>query len=306
MRVNIKPIQSLAMSLPPSAARVAKRIGVYPRYRNQLRLCREGYAQYGKRYPQTTLFIAGLPKSGTTWLERMVSSYPGFHEILIPDVAKYELETGGSHDYELPSDIFSRFDQMLVLTKMHVHGSENNVRLLHEANVNYVVLYRDLRDVAISHFHYVRQTPWHPEYPLYIGLSLHEGLALFAERTLEPFAQWVYSWHDRRDTKRSIMTSYEALLSDPVGVMTQVATLFELDNSPETVQSIVDKHSFKRLSGGRQRGESDKNSFFRKGVAGDWVNHFTPELKALYKEKIGRFLIDFGYEEHLSSRSKIN
>ena len=31
------------------------------------------------RYPQNVIFIAGLPKSGSTWLRDMFSSLSGFH-----------------------------------------------------------------------------------------------------------------------------------------------------------------------------------------------------------------------------------
>ena len=95
--------------LPPSGARLAKRLTVGARYRAQASACREGFQTYADRYPQKVLFVAGLPKSGTTWVEKMLSSFPGFHELLIPDVATHELSTGGSHDYELPDDMFDRF-----------------------------------------------------------------------------------------------------------------------------------------------------------------------------------------------------
>ena len=35
----------------------------------------------------------------------MIASYPGFHELLIPDVAAYELAAGGSHDSGLPTEV---------------------------------------------------------------------------------------------------------------------------------------------------------------------------------------------------------
>jgi hypothetical protein len=269
---------------------------VYPRYWQQARACRDGFRLFGDRYPQKVLFVAGLPKSGSTWLERMLSSYPGFHQLLIPDVAAYELTSGGSHDYELPDDMFSRFGKMLVLTKMHVHGSIHNVKVLRQAGIRYVVLYRDLRDVAISHHFYVRQTPWHPEYPVYVNLSLPEGLAAFAERTLEPFADWVRLWHQNRDPEMSLELRYEHMLTDPIRVMTRVAQHFELDSSTETTRSIVERHSFKRLSGGRAQGQDSHSSFFRKGISGDWKNHFTDELRDIYKQRIGDFLVEFGYE----------
>lgn len=289
-------LESLGRRLPPPLAREAKRLVVHPRYYLQARACRRGFRDFGDRYPQKALFIAGLPKSGTTWLERMLSSYPGFHDLLIPDVASHELSRGGSDDYELPADMFARFENMLVVTKMHIRGSPHNVETLRAAGVRYAVLYRDLRDVAVSHVFYVRQVPWHPEYPLYVERSLEDGLSLFAERTLSRFAEWVRSWHENADPQACVILKYEDMLSDPVAALGLVARHFQLDDSEAVLSSIADAHSFRRLSGGRARGEADSASFFRKGVAGDWRSHFTQPLRDAYKERIGSFLIDVGYE----------
>lgn len=292
-------IEQLARTyLPPAAARLAKRAAVYPRYWRQRRACRAGYRQYGERYSQHVLFVAGLPKSGTTWLERMLTGYAGFHTLLIPDVAAYELRTGGSHDYELPDDIFGRWREMLVVSKMHVHGSAHNAALLRRAGVRYVVLYRDLRDVAVSHYFYVRQTPWHPEFPLYSRLTLPEALIAFANRTAAAFSAWVRSWDENRDPDLSLMMRYEDLLADTAGTVARIAQHFSLDDSPATVQRLVAQHSFRRLSGGRSPGEDDAHSFFRKGVSGDWCNHFSTTTKAIYKEVVGDFLIRYGYERN--------
>lgn len=297
MVIRAKQIERFARAtFPPAPARFAKRFAVWPRYWWQARACRRGYERFGERYPQTVLFIAGLPKSGTTWLKKMVGHYPGFHELLIPDATAYELATGGSHDYELPSDTFERFERMLVLTKMHIGASPNNLRLLDEAGVHYVILFRDLRDIAISHFYYVRNTPWHPEHPIYRRLDLQTGLRVFAERTLSPYVEWVRSWLTNRDPARSIVLRYEQMLDDPHDCLTEVARLFQLDASPETVGRIVAAHDFKQMSGGRERGQVGETEFVRKGVAGDWVCHFTPELCALYDEKIGDLPIEFGFE----------
>lgn len=291
-------LESLARRfLPPVLARTAKRFMVHPRARKQAAACRAGFERYGDRYPHPVLFVAGLPKSGTTWLERMLGSYPGYHEYLIPDVAAHELRTGGSHDYDLPEDMFRRFDRMLVLTKMHVHGSPHNVRLLHEAGVPYAVLHRDLRDVAVSNHFYVRNTPWHPEHRHHAGRTLAEGLRVFADRTLPAYVDWVRSWMTNHDPARGIILRYEEMLTDTAGCMTRLARHFGLDDDPETIAGIVDRNSFRRLSDGRDRGQSSDSSFFRKGVAGDWRNQFTPELKDLYRERIGDFLIEVGDEE---------
>lgn len=294
----VKTLENLTRRyLPPPAARLAKRFAVHPRYAAQAEACRKGFREYGDRYPQKVLFVAGLPKSGTTWLEKMVSSWPGYHELLIPDVAAHELRTGGSHDYDIPEDTFTRMKGMLVLTKMHVHGSEHNAGVLRESGVPYVILFRDLRDVAVSNAFYVRNTPWHPEHPHYAGKDTGACLEVFAERTLPAYAEWVRSWDRNRDAERSVVLRYEQLLGDPMGCLREVARVFELDAGEERLREIVEAHSFKRMSGGRDRGQDDGGQFVRKGVAGDWVNHFDDRLRAVYKERIGDFLVEFGYEE---------
>ncbi len=292
-----KKLEQLARkTLPPPAARLAKRLAVYPRYASQAKVCRAGFREHGDDYPQKILFVAGLPKSGTTWLEKMLSSWPGFGELLIPEVAAHEMKHGGSDTYDLPPRMFDRMKGMLVLTKMHVHGSEHNARVLADAGVNYAVLFRDLRDVAVSNTFYVRNTPWHPEHPHYAGKSVPECLAVFAERTLDDYANWVRLWDRNADPQRSVILRYEQMLDNVEACLQQIATLFELDASPERIREIADANSFNRMSGGRARGEESGSAFVRKGVAGDWRNHFTPALCDLYKTRIGRFLIDFGYE----------
>ncbi len=226
----------------------------------------------------------------------MLSSYPGYQHVTIPEAVEYELRTGGSHDFELPTDLVDRFREALVVSKLHVHGSSHNARLLHEAEVPYVVLYRDLRDIAVSHYFYVRRTPWHPECEDYVDLDVEEGLLHFGRTLLPDFVDWMRSWRENRDSDQSIELRYEDLLANTVEEFRRVADHFGLDASPPTVDRIVAEHRFEAMSNGRSRGEQDEGSFVRKGVAGDWQNHFTSQVKDLFKRHAGQVLIDFGYE----------
>ncbi|MCS3697432.1 hypothetical protein GGP73_002135 [Salinibacter ruber] len=162
-----------------------------------------------------------------------------------------------------------------------------------------MVLYRDLRDVAVSHYFYVRRTPWHPEYEDYRGLDVEEGLLHFGRTLLPEFVDWMRSWRERREPQQSIELRYEDLLDDAVGEFRHVASHFGLDASPATIERIVTEHRFATMSNGRSRGEQDEQSFARKGVAGDWQNHFTDAAKELFKTHAGQALIDFGYESDI-------
>jgi hypothetical protein len=252
-----------------------------------------------RKYRNPVLFVAGLPKSGTTWMESMLSSYPGYQKIMISEAIEYEVENKGSHNFDLPAGLFDRINNMLVVLKLHIHGSRHNADILRRGNIPYIVMYRDLRDVAVSHVFYVRRTPWHPEHPKYNGLSIEKGLHHFGKTLLPEFVEWIRSWHKNRDSENSLVVRYEDLLDDTTENLYKVTRLFDLPDDRDMIQSIVEAHQFKNVSGGRIRGEDEDGSFFRKGISGDWKNHFTPELKRLYKEKAGQALIDFGYETDL-------
>lgn len=62
------------------------------------------------------------------------------------------------------------------------------------------------------------------------------------------------------------------------------------------LQQILNQNSFARLTGGRRKGQEDVNSHYRKGVPGDWKNHFSTEHIQHFKNKYNDILVKLGYE----------
>ena len=62
------------------------------------------------------------------------------------------------------------------------------------------------------------------------------------------------------------------------------------------LDEIIERTSFKKMSGGRQAGQQDVGSGRRKGQAGDWVNYFTPRDRVLFAAAAQPALERFGYE----------
>jgi len=67
--------------------------------------------------------------------------------------------------------------------------------------------------------------------------------------------------------------------------------------SGELLLGRVYDHRFEKRAGGREQGAADAQSHYRKGKAGDWANHFTPEHVAAFKEKFGDVVKQLGYFE---------
>lgn len=259
-----------------------------------------GYDRHGSRYPNPILFIAGLPKSGTTWLENMLASYPGFQPITPVGAVQYEVKRKESHSYPLPKDFFRSLKSELLIIKMHLNGSVHNAEVLVSDKIKYVILFRDLRDVALSYGFYVSRTPWHPDFIQYKNLSPGERLKVFADTHLEEYKNWIQLWRDNRDPELSIIITYEEMRRNPVKALARAAALFGLDSSPDLISSIVDQHALDKIPPEADQGPQSIGSVVRKGQVGDWANYFTPELKTIYKERIGQLLIDLGYETDLN------
>ena len=62
------------------------------------------------------------------------------------------------------------------------------------------------------------------------------------------------------------------------------------------IADIVNKNSFEKMSGGRKVSEEDIRSHYRKGLAGDWKNHFKAVHLELFYEKFPNLIKKLGYE----------
>ena len=265
------------------------------RYCRQWLQGRIGRFRHEGGHRQDLLFVAGLPKSGTSWVESMLASFEGFQEIMPPSVIFHEIRRGGSHTFELSESLFRWLEGGSYVMKLHAHGSESNASVLRKRGLRHAVVYRDLRDVAVSHYFYVRRTPWHPEHSDYRDLDVEEGLEHFADTLLAPFGRWIESWHEHADEELTIIVRYEDLLDDALGELEKLVRHFGIDAHSRRIREVQEAHSFSRMSGGRERGSSDEDSFVRKGVKGDWRNHFTSALERRFESVAGSALERGGY-----------
>ena len=63
----------------------------------------------------------------------------------------------------------------------------------------------------------------------------------------------------------------------------------------ERLLGIVYDNRYEKFAGGRQSGQENTGSHYRKGVGGDWVNHFTPRISAAFKARYGELVSRLGY-----------
>lgn len=168
-----------------------------------------------------------------------------------------------------------------------------------EINHRKFVVIRDLRDTLVSWYFSLKLSHGSNEFvdefrARLQALPQDEGLLLLVQTRLTGMA-WIQQTWLQSD---SLIVRYEDMIADEHGAYERIFDHCEIDITAESRRQIVSDQSFEARSG-RKRGEEDVTQHHRKGVAGDWRNYFTPEVKSAFKERLGNALVVAGYERDM-------
>lgn len=150
-----------------------------------------------------------------------------------------------------------------------------------------VYICRDSKDMVVSLWHFLRRRQ--PDMPFE---ELFEHVCGGAVAAGPIWSHVLGYWHaSLARPDRVLFLKYEDLLRDPCGNVRRLAAFMgkpfsAAEELAGAVEGVVGLCSFEKMKGleVNQKGSSGayhataRDAFFRKGVAGDWVNHMTPEM----------------------------
>jgi hypothetical protein len=270
----------------------------------------ESVKRIDARRPPSSLYNAVLDAEYLRlWIERSVWSRNDDTEEHLTNLTRMAIH------YFLTGEL-SKTNKRLVGDKsplLSPETMEEIARIYPEARVIHII--RDGRDAAVSAAHHswnfgkARKKSYEVsakrESTRRDPRELKEaGESIFAEDQLRKIAaEWAARVGRAMEDGPVLLgdhyseVQYEGLSMKPEERVRRLLEFLGAEAGDETVRRCVESASFERLSRGRQRGEEDPSSFFRKGIAGDWQNVFTEEDKRVFKEEAGDLLIKLGYEE---------
>jgi lipopolysaccharide transport system ATP-binding protein len=163
------------------------------------------------------------------------------------------------------------------------------------------VVIRDLRDTLVSGYFSMKVS--HAPIDRAVsrlrdalrGMSFDAGMVYLMDEWLPECARIQLSWLE----SGARLIRYEELLRDDIGVLEPL--LIEecgIDVPRERLRRIIVAHRFQSLTG-RAPGVEDVTAHERKGVHGDWRNHFSEAVKRAFKARFGGVLAATGYEQGL-------
>ena len=246
-----------------------------------------------------SIIIVEYPKSGGTWLGQLVSEY---FEIPFPRNRFPILKQSVFHSHYLPKYFLCRNKRILWLIR---DGRDVNVSYYYHQ-----LIWSDKNKLDPKTVTYTRKQLKFKDYdsieenlPDYIDYSFKHKPSKFHYfnfpgnwKTFN--LKWLKSYNKRKDNIYFIR--YEDLLENTEQELVKmISNFFKVEVNEQKIKKTVKKYSFESQTH-RKRGEENKKSFLRKGIAGDWKNKFNQEAKERYKENAGDALIQFKYEQDLN------
>jgi len=171
--------------------------------------------------------------------------------------------------------------------------------LLETCKVLYVC--RNVKDVCVSYFHHETLMKSHDlkcdiiTYAKEIykpGLCLHGG-----------FFEMLESGWKRRDHPNIMFFWYEELKQDQEKMVRKIADFIGYSLSEQKIQKLNEHMKFDNFQKASASNKANPNwfegkgQFIRKGIVGDWMNHFTPELNKEYNAWIRENLDKIGIKD---------
>jgi hypothetical protein len=149
----------------------------------------------------------------------------------------------------------------------------------------YVYVARNPFDCAVSFYHHTRGFPKHYDFAEGTWDVFFEYF-LRGEVDFGDYFDHLMSWWPKRDAPNVLFLTYERMLEQPLAAVRRLALFLGGDaaraaTDPGVLERIVAHSSFGEMRVNQRRWSSarppDMPEFVRKGVAGDWRNHFSKD-----------------------------
>lgn len=216
---------------------------------------------------QTEIIVTAYPKSGITWLIHLISdafdldqqNQPGK-----PNLGHWGPVGGRGIVRKHHSPYLPEYDGKTV-----------------------VFLQRDPRDVVVSASYYRGGVP-------ILDTIEHLGKMLALENgDTHNYETWVSSWFNRA----TYSTRYEWLHLSPLRELANIHYVvfgeWPDDDGLQKIEDAIGRQSFPNMQ------QKMGKHFCRKGVVGDWRNHFNRRMGQRMNEILGRFMLEVGYVDSL-------
>lgn len=230
----------------------------------------------------TRIVVTEYPRSGGSWVVGMLGD-----ALELPKRDIYVRPEGFFFDARR-HPWYSGYDDLGLTPSCVIKSHELPDSRLIDFPAHYVHLIRDGRDVVVSRYHYERY--FCPANGL--GPPLSTPLQGYTRRVAAEWAGYVRAWQSRRP----VTARYEGFLANPAAAIRDVLSALGFGPQETAIRRAVENNSLEKFRASLD-GTFKHDTPVRKGIAGDWRNHFTSAEIREFKAMAGEALLELGYEK---------
>ncbi|XP_067952065.1 sulfotransferase 1B1-like isoform X2 [Watersipora subatra] len=235
---------------------------------------------YKRSFPvqDDDIYLLNYPKSGTHWTWEILMMLTRGSAAFRPE-HKHEMMLETEFDSSVQKGEGRR------IINAHYLYNDMPADILNNNRAKFIQVHRNPADVAVSFYHHGKKAVG--------GLALAYNWTDYIEKLFWDEAKMINSswsnytrdwWTHCSGNSNYLPVFYEELKENPVTTIEKITEFLEIKPKGGLIEQIVSQTSIEKMKEGKREGErirlthfTPNYSMYRKGVVGDWRNHFTKE-----------------------------
>ena len=235
---------------------------------------------------RTPLLVAAYPKSGSTWLTRLLGN--ALDSPTGGSIASEDANEVATEGQDRPGPYIVRKGHYRLINDVPGPAIPAPHRLAWKCldGEKVIFLTRDPRDVCVSGAHYWRQPP-----EQFLNRMVSGDVA-----KLPAWHIYVDQWLAKRNYFPLALISYEALLYDAEYSLRSLMDRLKLEYDPARLPGVVMRQSFDARKNDYDGPHPDQHAaIMRRGVAGGWMEYFNQRMGRMCQAHFGATMARLGY-----------
>jgi Sulfotransferase domain len=201
--------------------------------------------------PSKTIFVACFPKSGSTYVTKLLAA------VTDSCVISMSTQVGGQNEQDLHQPSIAAALGKTSVAHQHAKGTYNNVALMKLYGIRPIILVRNIFDVVVSLADHIQnESPLTPTgyVPVaYSAMTRDERLASIVHLHVPWYINFYCSWVEHVADVDGMWLTYEEFFADPLAAARHLTQFYGLEVSDERLCAAIAgmKDTFTRLNVGR-------------------------------------------------------